>query len=89
MGSPEYLFSHQNLQEEVSIALVAKYVNVDNGVVFSDAYASVIKALRHAAVFSSRKIDIRFINSEHLERVQNGTNAEKHEKAWKILQSCQ
>lgn len=71
------------------IALVAKYVNADSKDVFIDAYASIVKALRHAGNFCSRKVNIRFINSEHLERVKNGMGRDKYEAAWKELRECQ
>jgi CTP synthase (UTP-ammonia lyase) len=63
--------------------------NDDNEDVFYDAYASVIKALRHAAIFSSRRVNIVFINAEYLEPVQNGRLAEAHTKAWTTLKECQ
>jgi CTP synthase len=82
-------FSIEKLNEVVSVALVAKYVNSDNDHVFYDAYASVIKALRHAAVFSSRRVEIIFINSEHLEPVKNGRSVDEFNAAWATLKSCQ
>jgi CTP synthase len=39
--------------EEVVIALVGKYTALE------DAYASVLKALNHAALFCNRKLKIR------------------------------
>lgn len=44
----------------VRIALVAKYIRIDSDVsdVFKDAYASVLKALYHAAMFGKRKLEI-------------------------------
>uniref|UniRef100_A0A183BQY6 CTP synthase n=1 Tax=Globodera pallida TaxID=36090 RepID=A0A183BQY6_GLOPA len=76
-------------QEEVRIALVAKYVKADSGKVFTDAYASVVKALQHAAVCASRKVNIRFISSELLEMVENGGNStSEYERAWEELRKC-
>ncbi|KAF7624683.1 CTP synthase [Meloidogyne graminicola] len=57
-------------REEITIAFVAKYINSDSDDVFYDAYASVIKALKHAAIYSSRKLKIIFINAEDLEPVK-------------------
>uniref|UniRef100_A0A183BQY9 CTP synthase n=1 Tax=Globodera pallida TaxID=36090 RepID=A0A183BQY9_GLOPA len=76
-------------QEEVRIALVGKYVKTDRGKVFTDAYASVVKALQHAAVCASRKVNIRFISSELLEMVENGGNStSEYERAWEELRKC-
>lgn len=46
-------FSCEQYTEVVRIALVGKYVRVQ------DAYASVIKALRHSAVHAERKLEIQ------------------------------
>ncbi|PAV76486.1 hypothetical protein WR25_11629 [Diploscapter pachys] len=46
---------------EVIIALVGKYVKIE------DAYASVNKALGHAAVFAKRKLVLKYVDSELLE----------------------
>jgi len=49
-------------KEEVSIALVGKYVKL------RDAYISVKEALRHAALFHDRDVNIIWIESEDLEK---------------------
>lgn len=41
----------------VRIALVAKYIREESAI-FTDAYASVIKALMHAAMFAKRRMEI-------------------------------
>jgi CTP synthase len=48
-------------KESVSIALVGKYVKLQ------DAYLSVKEALRHAALYHDRDVDIVWIESEELE----------------------
>uniref|UniRef100_A0A8R1HXL7 CTP synthase n=3 Tax=Caenorhabditis japonica TaxID=281687 RepID=A0A8R1HXL7_CAEJA len=48
-------------QQVVNIALVGKYVKI------ADAYASVNKALSHAAVHAKRKLKITYVDSELLE----------------------
>jgi CTP synthase (UTP-ammonia lyase) len=76
---------------EVKIALIAKYVNEDNEYVFEDAYSSVIKALKHAAVFVSRRLKYVLINAEHLEPVENGLSEDHqkdHQEAWEKLKQC-
>ncbi|KAL3108601.1 hypothetical protein niasHT_015523 [Heterodera trifolii] len=84
----QQLSENAQSQEEVRIALVAKYVCVDSGTVFTDAYASVIKALSHAAICASRKINIRFVSAEHLEAVENGHSVTEHKHAWAELRGC-
>ena len=49
-------------KESVSIAIVGKYVEL------RDSYISVKEALRHAAVYHDRDVEIRWIHSEDLER---------------------
>lgn len=44
---------YENIREEVKIVLVGKYTK------FGDAYISVIKALKHAALFCRRKLDLK------------------------------
>ena len=84
-------FSVEKPRQETSIAFVAKYINSDCDDVFYDAYASVIKALKHAAIYSSRKLKIVFINAEDLEPVKNGLikDVNLHEKAWNALKGCE
>uniref|UniRef100_A0A915CUX0 CTP synthase N-terminal domain-containing protein n=1 Tax=Ditylenchus dipsaci TaxID=166011 RepID=A0A915CUX0_9BILA len=62
----EYCEKYQTI---VKIALIGKYLRNDNKSVFTDAYASVIKALHHAGMFSARKVKIEYINSENLENL--------------------
>ncbi len=49
-------------QGEVTIAMVGKYVNL------ADAYMSLNESLRHASVQTRRRVNIRYIDSEELER---------------------
>ncbi|MFC7391883.1 CTP synthase [Scopulibacillus cellulosilyticus] len=49
-----------NLKKSVKIGLVGKYVELQ------DAYLSVVEALRHAGYDYDADIDIKWINSEHL-----------------------
>jgi CTP synthase len=46
---------------QVEIAIVGKYVRL------TDAYLSVLEALRHAAIANNAQLDLRWINSEDLE----------------------
>lgn len=52
----------KKLQENVTIAIVGKYVSLP------DAYYSVSEALRHAGLYHGAAVDIKWINSEELER---------------------
>lgn len=52
----------KNLQGEVTIALVGKYVSLQ------DAYISVAEALRHAGLVHGAAVEIRWVNSEELEQ---------------------
>lgn len=45
----------------VEVAIVGKYVSL------SDAYLSVVEALRHAAISQQAALKVRWVNSEHLE----------------------
>ncbi len=47
---------------EVTIAMVGKYVNL------ADAYMSLNESLRHASVQTRRKVNIRYVESEEIER---------------------
>ncbi|MCL1990399.1 MAG: CTP synthase [Defluviitaleaceae bacterium] len=50
----------KHLQGEVSIALVGKYVALQ------DAYLSVVEALRHAGFAYGKKIKLKWVDSDHL-----------------------
>ncbi len=52
---------------EATIAIVGKYTHL------SDSYISVVEAIRHAAAFNGRKINIRWVEAENLEK--NGSDA--------------
>jgi CTP synthase len=49
-------------QGEVTIAMVGKYVNL------ADAYMSLNESLRHASIQTRRRVNIRYVDSEELER---------------------
>ena len=54
-----------SLKDEIEIALVGKYVELH------DAYLSVSESLKHAGFNNNVKININWINSEELEKVDN------------------
>lgn len=51
----------KNLKDEVTIALVGKYVELH------DAYISVVEALSHGGLENNTKVKIKWVNSEELE----------------------
>ncbi|MEL6398916.1 MAG: CTP synthase [Cyanobacteria bacterium J06626_4] len=51
----------QNTHRNVEIAIVGKYVSLN------DAYKSVVEALQHAAIATQATLKIRWVNSEDLE----------------------
>ncbi|PIC13478.1 hypothetical protein B9Z55_027837 [Caenorhabditis nigoni] len=64
-------------QQVVNIALVGKYVKI------ADAYASVNKALSHAAIHAKRKLKIIYVDSELLEKT-----GEQSEAAWNQVKAA-
>ncbi|CAF0821909.1 unnamed protein product [Rotaria sordida] len=68
--------------DEVVIALVGKYTALE------DAYASVLKALYHAALFCNRKLNIRFVHATDLEANTKKEDPVKYHEAWQQLCSA-
>ncbi|CAJ0577531.1 unnamed protein product, partial [Mesorhabditis spiculigera] len=68
--------------EEVRIALVGKYVK------FEDAYASLNKALSHAAIHSKRKLKIKFVDSELLEMPVKVGHQAQADAAWEAVHNA-
>ncbi|XP_018018028.2 LOW QUALITY PROTEIN: CTP synthase-like [Hyalella azteca] len=66
----------ENLRQDVSIALVGKYTQL------SDAYASVIKALDHAALACQRRLRLVCIEAEDLEDSAKTERPVKYHEAW-------
>jgi len=61
----ELINTVNNLNEEIKISLVGKYVEL------YDAYLSVAEALRHAGFKFNKKINIDWVDSEKLEDIEN------------------
>ncbi len=51
----------KNLKEDVTIALVGKYVSLH------DAYLSVVEALEHAGIHNDVKVNVKWVDSEEVE----------------------
>lgn len=62
--------------ESVTIALVGKYIELH------DSYLSVIKALEHCAMRCKRKLNLVWVDSEHLESQYSTEDPKKYHKAW-------
>ncbi|KAI0482487.1 CTP synthase N-terminus-domain-containing protein [Xylariaceae sp. FL0804] len=65
-----------NHMDTVNIALVGKYVN------FHDSYLSVIKSLEHSAMRCHRKLNLIWVDAEHLEEDTRRKDSAKFHKAW-------
>ncbi len=63
-------------KDTVKIAMVGKYTG------FTDAYLSVTKSLYYAAIHCDRKIEIVWVESEHLEEKMKNTKPAAFAEAW-------
>lgn len=61
-------FRQDRLHTSCTIALVGKYTKLE------DSYASVIKALRHAAIAVNRKLDLNVSYKNHVFQCQYSIN---------------
>ena len=75
------VFSCDAFQQVVNIALVGKYVKI------ADAYASVNKALSHAAIHAKRKLKITYVDSELLENKPGFE--EQSAAAWNMVKAAE
>ncbi|KAL7782024.1 CTP synthase N-terminus domain-containing protein [Trichoderma ceciliae] len=66
----------QTYTETVDIALVGKYVELH------DSYLSLYKSLEHAAIRCKRKLNLIWVDSEHLEDSTREANPAEYHKAW-------
>jgi len=73
---------HDHMMREVVIALVGKYCRLE------DAYTSVIKALKHAAIACDHKLVLKCIESEELEEAKKTEDPVKYHEAWQQLCSA-
>lgn len=67
------------LHKEVTIALVGKYTR------FEDSYASVSKALQHAAIAAGYKLNLKYIEACHLEQQTRDQSPPQYHEAWQSL----
>ncbi|CAG0893152.1 unnamed protein product [Cyprideis torosa] len=73
----------EHLRRTVSIALIGKYVKLE------DAYISLTKALRHAALAINHKVDLFYVDSEDLEESTRSSRPVAYHEAWRALCSAQ
>ena len=72
----------ERFEPSIDIALVGKYVQTH------DAYLSVEKSLEHATMRIGRKLNLRWIDSEHLELQKQATEPAKYYAAWDALRTA-
>lgn len=65
--------------DTVTIVLVGKYIELH------DSYLSVIKSLEHSAMRCRRKLDLQWVDAEHLETGTRDSDPAKFYKAWHSL----
>ncbi|XP_071531127.1 CTP synthase 1 [Panulirus ornatus] len=73
---------HEHLRYTVTIALVGKYTQLE------DSYASVIKALQHAALACNRKLDLKCMEAEDLEEEAKASRPVKYYESWQNVCKC-
>lgn len=66
----------QEQESAVNIALVGKYVETH------DAYLSVVKSLEHSSMHLRRKLNLVWVDAEHLEPGTETADKAKFTKAW-------
>jgi CTP synthase len=69
-------------KEEVNIAVVGKYTGL------SDAYLSVIKALKHSAIAAGRKLNISWVEATDLEVATSVADKELYDKSWATVRAA-
>lgn len=67
---------HEYMHNSITIALVGKYTQLE------DSYASVIKALQHAALACNRKLELKCMEAEDLEEEAKAARPVKYYEAW-------
>ena len=68
--------------EEVVIAVVGKYTGL------SDAYLSVIKALKHSAIAAARKLKIKWVEAQQLEPSFESQNETGYSESWATVRGA-
>ncbi|KAF6780333.1 hypothetical protein AHF37_00186 [Paragonimus kellicotti] len=66
----------------VRVAVVGKYTKLN------DAYISLLKALRHAAIYADCKLDTVLVCCENLEEHMRLSSPDQFHQAWLVVSSC-
>lgn len=72
----------QDHEATIDIALVGKYVETH------DAYLSVVKSLEHSSMHLRRKLNLIWVDAEHLEPKAKSTDEEKYNEAWHAVRTA-
>ncbi|KAG6368724.1 hypothetical protein INS49_002938 [Diaporthe citri] len=72
----------QDHEATIDIALVGKYVETH------DAYLSVVKSLEHSSMHLRRKLNLIWVDAEHLEPKAKSTDEEKCNEAWHAVRTA-
>lgn len=72
----------QEQESSIDIVLVGKYVETH------DAYLSVVKSLEHSSMHLRRKLNLMWVDAEHLEEQAKSTKEEEYNKAWQELRGA-
>lgn len=68
-----------SLTSKATVAMVGKYTGL------SDAYLSVIKSLEHACIACGHRLDLKWVDAEHLEPTAEKDHPEKFRDAWAVV----
>ncbi|KAJ9112331.1 CTP synthase ura7 [Naganishia cerealis] len=68
--------SAERIYETVQIVLVGKYISLQ------DSYMSVVKALEHASMRCGRKLELKWVDSSHLESESELLDPVNYHDAW-------
>lgn len=72
----------QQHEATINIALVGKYIETH------DAYASVVKSLEHSSMHLRRKLNLIWVDAEHLEPKTKSTEEDKYNEAWQAVRTA-
>lgn len=72
----------QKHEATIDIALVGKYVETH------DAYLSVVKSLEHSSMHLRRKLNLIWVDAEHLEPKVKSTEEDKYNEAWQSVRTA-
>lgn len=71
------------LSSKATVAMVGKYTGL------SDAYLSVIKSLEHACIACGHRLDLKWVDAEHLEPGTQKSHPEKFDEAWAVVKAAE